>query len=113
MKKMSPTTRRAKRTAQARAAPSLTADLREERLARHRPPQESFHQIPRRLLASSAQDHLPEPPPRLLVHDVRAESGDQVEGDHLGPHVAVVAGGVAAGDVLERAGEGCLLDVAH
>src|SRR5436190_15064676 len=119
MKKMRPTTRRAKRTAQARASwsfmrvmqkaecrmqngrgypllhsafcllHSLPPYLREKRLARHRPPEEPLHQVARRLLAAAAEDHLAEAAAGLGVRHVGAEGGDEVERDHLGPHVAV------------------------
>src|SRR5689334_10005740 len=73
--------------------PSLPSDLGKKCLTRNGPPQKPLHQIPSRLLASAGEDHRPEAAAGLLVHHVGTEGGDQVEGDDLGPHVAVVAGG--------------------
>ena len=71
----------------------------------HGPAEESLHEHAGSFFAAASEDLARKRPPDLGVHQLRAKRRQHVERDHFGPHVAVVARRVAAGDVRERAGE--------
>src|SRR3982751_3944481 len=91
----------------------LFRDLGEERLAVGIAPQEATHHLGLLALVAGPEDGLPVAGGDLRIEQIVAESRAQVAGDHLRPHVPVVARGVATGDVRERRREARALDMAE
>src|ERR1700754_1421747 len=87
-------------------APSaFSHDLLEERLARRLAAEEAFDELLGRGLPALRQDVVAIAAPVDGVHQLAVEARQHVEREHLAPHVAVVARGVAAHQVSEGRGE--------
>src|SRR2546428_4324911 len=92
---------------------SLASNLLEKSLAGDGAAEEALDEVAGGFFAPAAEDQVAEASAGRCVHEIGTECPDQIECDDLRPHVAVVAGGVSARDVLKRAGKRCPFDVAH
>ena len=91
----------------------LPGDFLEEGLGRRIASKKLAHHVRSGLLAAPREDQLAEAPADGGIHEVLPVPGQHVQRDHFGPHVAVVAGAVAAEQVLEGARELGAGDVAR
>src|SRR5258706_4740124 len=97
----------------ARRALASARNLGEEGLVGRIATEEVAHLLHLFLLAALLQDRLAIAQPDLLVEHVLLERRKHVDRDHLRPHVAVIAPGIAAaGDVAEGGGKARAFDVA-
>src|SRR6266849_4021993 len=85
------------------SAASLSRDFLEKRLGRRIAAEKLAHHLAGGPLPSPCEDQLAEAPPHGGVHEVFSVNGQHVERENFRPHVAVIAGTVAADDVLEGA----------
>ena len=77
-------------------------DLRKKRLAIWFAPEEVLHQLREMPLRALRKNSVAIALADLGIQEVAAECREHVERQHFGPHVAVVARAVAAGEVNER-----------
>src|SRR5467141_1548476 len=88
-----------------RSIASLSGDLLEKRLGRRIAAEKLAHHFRGGPLPAVGEDQLAEAPADRGIHEILSVSGQHIERENLRPHVAVVAGAVAADDVLESARE--------
>src|SRR5713101_3947661 len=88
-----------------RSIASLSGDLLEKRLGRRIAAQKLPHHFRGGLLPAVGENQLAETPPDGGIHKVLSVHGQHVERKDLRPHVAIVAGTVAADEVPECAGK--------
>src|SRR5437867_5340605 len=82
---------------------SSSRDFLEERLGRRFAAEELAHHLVGGPLPSPCENQLAEALSDRRIHEVLSVGGQHVEREDLRPHVAVIAGAVAADDVLEGA----------